>query len=693
MRRLLLLFLFLTSLSFAATPVLPTGSTPTLIELDDVGNGYIAGFSGNGSVSSFVMKYRLNDGSVVYSHKITPVDAPSSAIINAIAVDTSGALYLTGGGASNLLMDAVPFHGITPFNSTDGAVFAAKIGPSGNIVYTTQFGAHGSGNDIAVNAAGEAYITGGNTTDFPATPGAVVNVADARYFVTKLNASGDKILLVERGIGGSRIVLDAASNIYVTGLEERPPITNGAFQSSHISQFCARLGVLGNLVCSYPHVAKLDPTGATLLYSTFLTGDYGAIPSALRVDAFGNAVIAGVTNSENFPVTPGVVVPAYRATNAPTTTAFIGKLPPLVIPATSGFVTKLNASGTGLLFSTYFSGTLTDRITDMRLRNGLIYLAGTIGSADLPGASTVAQQCLPMQFVTLMSGDGQNVSSAHILGGDLRSIAVDQNGIVYTQAFDTVIPIFAPPPTACTTDAASLRITSSVSPGQIISLFQPDMTLQTTEIAQVPPGGILPSTLGSFSLSFDGIPGRLLYTSPDQVNIVVPYEIAGKTGVTMDYASTFRGFRQTGSLRLAVTPQSPSAFEAWKPVDYCGRNDSALLDPIAFALNADGSVNGCKNPAAPGSVLTLFINSGGVPPATPVTGLIAAAATPINLPVSATSSGEQLEVVRFSLDPGSVNSVWRLELRMPQRTGAIELTPRIGGVSLMQGSVAVWLKQ
>src|SRR5437660_5915054 len=208
------------------------------------------------------------------------------------------------------------------------------------LAYSTYLGGSNSdgGSGIAVDAAGNAYVTGNaNSTNFPTTTGAFRNglVGFADAFVAKLDPTGST-LLYSTYLGGSNfndatgIAVDAAGNAYVTGstLSIDFPTTTGAFQPT-----------FGGALDAF--VTKLNPTGSALVYSTFLRGSSFDASSAIAVDASGSAYVTGSTLSIDFPTMAG----AFQTT-------FGGFV--------DAFVTKLNPTGSAVIYSTYLGGNNVD---------------------------------------------------------------------------------------------------------------------------------------------------------------------------------------------------------------------------------------------------------------------------------------------------------------------------------------------
>ena len=212
----------------------------------------------------------------------------------------------------------------------------------------------GSGTDsassIAVDSAGNAYITGGtNSTDFPTLGAMKTTLASTKgnAFVTKLNPSGSALVFStylggsgdHGGLNGSfsddgaGIAVDAAGNIYVAG-------TTGSSDFPLMNPYQATLTGVG----AANFVTKLDPTGATVLYSSFLGGNGGEICHGLAVDAIGNMYITGVTSSTTYPIT---VATAIQTKNNSTDNAYVSRIDPTIVGIGS------------LVFSTYLGGSGT----------------------------------------------------------------------------------------------------------------------------------------------------------------------------------------------------------------------------------------------------------------------------------------------------------------------------------------------
>lgn len=303
------------------------------------------------------------------------------------------------------------------------------------LIYSTYLG--GSNHDLAYSMvkdeSGQIYITGEtNASDFDITPGAYQIVyAGGLYdiFVTKLHPAYG--LIFSTFIGGSdedegrSIALDKDRNIYITGytFSADYPISSNAFQPI----YGGNVDIL---------VTKIDSTGASLMYSTFLGGNSADIALSITVDKDLCAYITGYSGN-NFPVTPGAFQTVYKG-------------------STDAIVTKLNPLGTGLVFSMYLGGTEYDAGYDIAvdsLKN--VYVVGSTNSNDFPSTGGSYQQSIAGDkdvFITKIDSLGDVLHFSTYLGGsnddEGHAIAIDQynnvyvTGVTFSQDFDVTIDAY-----------------------------------------------------------------------------------------------------------------------------------------------------------------------------------------------------------------------------------------------------------
>ncbi len=412
-----------------ATYLGPTDFSAPAIAIDSSGNAYITG-SGTTAFPTtpgayktqqssgdelFVTKLNPTGTALVYSTFVgkNSYNAGTRGSYNhgiGIAVDSSGSAYVTGSAGSGFPTTPGAFQAANKAPNSLNA-FVTKLNPTGtDLTYSTYLGGSvdlgsplgDAGRGIAVDSSGSAYIVGSTaSTDFPTTPGAFQRVSKAQAggyaaFVTKLNPTGTA-LTYSTVLGGSPsdigygIAIDSVGNAYAVGIGSTDyPTTPGAFQPK--------------LTAGGDFVTKLDPAGATLIYSTFLGrggGDSGA--SGVSVDSSGNAYITG-TAINAFPTT-------------------IGAFQRMTTVGPQAFVTKLNPAGTVPLYSTFLGGDLNTSPTldgDGGLsiavdRSGNVYVCGyadtwqfptTPGAVDIGSGATFVTKLSPIPIFPDFNNDG-----------------------------------------------------------------------------------------------------------------------------------------------------------------------------------------------------------------------------------------------------------------------------------------------
>ncbi len=406
------------------------------IAVDSSGNAYVTGYTESadfpttagafqtslaGAVNAFVTKLNPTGSALVYS---TYLGGSSGSAGYGIAVDSSGHVYVTGVTASsNFPTTAGVFQ--TSLTGSENA-FVTKLNPTGSaLAYSTYLGGstYDWGQGIAVDSVGNAYVSGATqSANFPTTAGAfqtsLAGVQNA--IVTELNPGGSA-LVYSTYLGGSAedvancIAVDSSGHAYVTGqtYSGNFPTTAGAFQTS-------QPGCSG---CYNAFVTKLNPSGSALVYSTYLGGDSSEGGPGIAVDSLGSAYVTGWTYSGNFPTTAG----AFQTSQ----------------PGCSGcynaFVTKLNPSGSALVYSTYLGGGGNDLGFSMAVdSSGHAYVTGRAGSANFPttaGAFQTSLAGLTNAFVTKLDPTGSALVYSTYLGGSSyvsgSGIAVDSVGNAY----------------------------------------------------------------------------------------------------------------------------------------------------------------------------------------------------------------------------------------------------------------------
>lgn len=526
----------------------------------------------------------------------------------ALALDASGNIYVTGATAS------------TPGRGTDA--FVAKFSSTGTQVYSTTIGgsANDAGRAIAVDAQGDAYIAGDTeSSDFPVTPGAaqtkfggLVSVFGVGSFgdgfVAKFNPSGATVLFATYW-GGSEpdiayaIAVDSTGNAYVAGATSSSnfPVTTGAFQTTYA-------GPPADPTDPDPDgdafVSKFSPLGA-VVWSTYLGGSQADVAYAIALDAAGNVYIAGTTESPDFPQS-GASIPTCRDTGGP-------------------FVAELDPTGAKLLHSTGMSGLGYDNAFALAVGpGGAIYLAGETES----------------QVFFATPGAAQTTYGV-VAGGSYRAFAA---GIDFNEQPGTYA--------ACVLNAASFTAGNAapfplgtVAPGEIVSVF----------------GSSLGP--GAPTVTFDGIPAPLLYSSANQINAVVPY---GVNSTATQMTVQFNG-QSYGPVAMPVAAAVPGIFT----LDGSGHGQGAVL-------NQDGTLNSISNPATRGAIITFFACGAGLMTPAVADGTISPLPLPLPapvLPVSVAIRGVTATVEYAGAAPGYVSGLLQVNVQVPTSIDFGNLVP------------------
>lgn len=291
--------------------------------------------------------------------------------------------------------------------------------------YSTMIGGTGfdAGEAIAVDSTNHAYITGvAGAANFPTTAGVFQRTSSSPVaFVSKFAFDGSS-LIYSTFIGGTSgrtvsfgIKVNSAGNAYITGFTEAPdfPTTAGSFQS----------GLRGT---NDVFVTELSPAGAHLIYSTLLGGSATELAQGLALDSAGNAYITGSTQSTDFPTTPAVI---SRTLNG----------------LSDAFITKLNATGTNVVYSTYLGGSRSEIGDGIALDSANnAYITGNTLSADFPVTAGAPQTKFGGGteggdfFATKVNADGSAIVYSTYIGGTddegsegRGGIAVDAGGNAY----------------------------------------------------------------------------------------------------------------------------------------------------------------------------------------------------------------------------------------------------------------------
>jgi hypothetical protein len=542
---------------------------------------------------------------------------------NAIAVDSSGDAYVTGVVSA----DTVPFP-TTPGSYNPGPVsgnssFITKLKTDGSgLVYSTYFGgvtndytptptAGDQINSIAIDSSGAAYFGGlSQSSDTPTTPGSFMPIRPSNRtvpFVAKLSLDGST-LVYSTYLDGSPnsspdevtgIAVDSSFNAYVVGFTTATnfPTTTGAFQT--VSK--ATLGT--------GFVTKFSVDGSSLVYSTYLGGSrYENVTAAgpdgsIAVDASKSAYVTGITASTDFPTTAG----AYSTTCGST--------------CQDVYVTKLNVSGNGLVYSTFLGGGGPNS-NEYSYGQGIAvdsagaaFVGGWTNSTIFPVTTGAVQTSPGVGFITKLTKDGTSLVYSSYFGGFVQSVAVgaDDSAVVFglgntTYAFESTPDAFTipgcPSTLGCwygfisklTVDGSALIFSSPIGADQeccgVFGALDPagNAYLAGSTGSQnlyTSPGSFEPSLPSNYTGSTPFV-AKVAFSSSTPLTLAPTTLPSGTAGVAYSQAITATG--GTGAVTFAVTTGSlPSGLTLTPAGDLSGTPTQTGTTP--FTVTGTDSTN------------------------------------------------------------------------------------------------------
>lgn len=519
----------------------------------------------------------------------------------AIALDPAGNIYIAGTTTSD---DFPLSNALQTQPSASGAGFIIKLTFDGStILYSTYFGGTRGATSIsslATDSNGNLYLTGTtNAPDFPHTAGmpfGAVNSSQAPpvsgAVIASISAAGDKIVysgvlagesltcfggsscsLAPRITSGAGIGVDAAGNAYVAGNTNTTdlPATSGTISPTGFGAF----------------VAKVNPAGAGLSYLTYVSsgqlGLQGLITgyttlNAITVDAVGNAYLAGSTNDSTFPATPGSLQPVF------------GGAPPSEDASASpeGVLAKLKPDGSAMVWATFLGGAGPAAAQSISVdANGNVWAVGRTESSTFPNTNGWTSG---PEFLVGLSATGSELTYSALYPSGTVAQSVDVSlGMVYVAGSNGFVSAIIPPPQVgpglivfAFQNAFGGNVTARISPAEVISIYGPGIGPSTPSTA-TPTNGLYPTTLAGVQVTINGMNMPLLYVSANQINAVVPMEVAPGAAATVHVID---GVVLGPAYSVWIVDSAPQAF--------------------ATVLNQDGTLNSQTNPAQQGSIVSFY---------------------------------------------------------------------------------------
>jgi uncharacterized protein (TIGR03437 family) len=681
----------------------------TAVATDAAGNIYLTGWTDepNIPITPGVVQPKFNGG-VCANGPTSQVPCPGPFLIKldaqshivfatylggyqptSIGVDAAGNIYVAGISTG---IETIPGS-----KYTSGATFIYKLNPSGTaFLYTAAIPGTGSlpfnmpgGSpnvppggvtmSMAVDSAGNAYFVAEGTSGFPITSNAIQS--SGPMVVGKLDPTGQTLLYATYFAGSpGGIAVDSSGNAYLTGSANSSdfPVTKGALQTTLTPN------------SSPAYVAKLNTSGG-LTYATYLGGSSSASGAVIRVDSSGNAYVLGTLNSTVFPVTPGAYQTTYQLTGSP------------------AFLAKLNPDASALVYATYVS---TDSVPPSILdvdAAGNAYVSGQAGGGFV-ASSDALQPCRAGgadAFVLELAPNGQ-FAAATYLGGSGEDLAyalkalgsgtVVLAGLTSTSDFlvtpdSTVSPpgffiadfqianpgnasqlcsILAPE------DGANFQ-DGPIAPGELVTFWGLRFGPQAGAQMQFDSSGKVTTELAGVKVFFNELQAPILYAQSEQINVQVPWELAGQTSANVHVE--YNGVSSRTGV-AALQPSAPALF----PAQY-GAAQGAII-------NQDGTRNSAANPAPAGSIVSIFGTGGGATNPASVTGGLAPMkpAVTLALPTTVTIDNTlSADVTYAGVAPPFISGLFQINFRVPPSLGALaahRVDVQIGSAST-QGLISV----
>lgn len=656
--------------TFAAVPNLTGLASPTL---SASGNKvYVGTF---GPSTPFVVKLDPSGQNILYS---TFFGGNSGDILNGIAIDAQGNAVLVGSALSPDFPLTVPASSPPSSSKTDG--FITKLSADGtHLIYSTAIAASKSVaiQAVALDSSGAVYVTGqSNSADFPTTPNAFQStvpsaactrpqvslfgppIQPGNAFVSKMNASGTTavyttFLSASCGSYTYSIATDQAGDAIVAGVTPSPdfPVSANSYQPAFPGPANQTAPAPG-AVLNAGFLSKLSPAGDKLLAGTFLGGGYSTQANAVALDASGNTYVTGFTQGFAKGATPG----AYQTNVVDTCTQTLGIGPsPPYTGTGDAFALELDPSFSTARFLTYLGGSCNDSGSQIALDpSGNIWISGSTTSPDFPlkgpfQASEISAS--PIQgFVSELSADGSQLlfssfseASALTLGsgsvylagwtGSTASVAKIDPSKSPTVGIDSVVPVVTFP------QPSTNPFFAGIAPGQMIQINGRNLGPASKATAQLDASGHLPFVLANTVVFFNNIPAPLLSVGASSIMCFVPFEVLSTAQITVSANGQL-----SSPVLMGIVSSSPE---------------------ILSVVNQDGSVNSSDHPAKEGSVIMLFVSGLGQTNPPGDDGLINA--SPLSVPLASVfvSFPSAVTPQFVGAAPGLIAGITQINVQVP----------------------------
>jgi uncharacterized protein (TIGR03437 family) len=565
-----------------------------------------------------------------------------------VAVDASGNLFIADAG--NNRIRKVSASGIITTVAGNGSPgFSGDGGPATSALLSYP-------SAVAVDASGNIFIADwlNNRIRKVSASGIITTVAGNGVPTPGALTAGE-------GFSGDGGPATSAALAAPTGVAV--DTSGNLFIADHDNNRIRKVST-GGIITTVAGSGTPGTFGTPTYYGGF-SGDGGPATSALlsypygvAVDASGNLFMVDSLNNRIRKVSASGIITTVAGSGAfgwgncyCTSGSFSGDGGPATSATLDALGVAADASG-----NLFIADAGNNRIREVAASNSIITTVAGNGSRGF-------------------SGDGGPAAAAQL--SYTWGVAVDASGNIFIAdtGNNRIREVQAVNALGGIQNAASYAPAAAVSPGEIVVLYGAGMGPAALATLQVDSStGLLETTVAGTTVSFNGFPAPIIYTSAGQVAAVVPYEIAG--AATAQILVNYQG-KYVAAGTVTVTPSAPGIFTV-----NSGTGQAA-------ALNQDASVNSASNPAAAGSVIVLYLTGEGQTAPQGVDGKIASAAplpAPV-LPVTVTIGGQPATYFYAGAAPDEVAGVMQINANIPAGvTGnAVPVSVQIGTASTQKG--------
>jgi uncharacterized protein (TIGR03437 family) len=434
---------------------------------------------------------------------------------------------------------------------------------------------------------------------------------------------------------------------------------------------------------------QLTVAPASLTF-TYVAG--GAIPAPQSFAlATGNAQLAFTATSPGSwlqltplrGTTPGSVLVSANPVGLAAGT-YSGNITVSAIGATNSVTlpVSLTVSGTSQLTVAPTSLTFTSPIGGPAPAAQTLTVSSASGALGFSAASSAAWLSVTPTTGTTPATLAVSVNPAGLAAGTYNgAISITQTGSASPELVLVTLQVGSgSTATIAGVINAASGVVGTVSPGMAISIFGSNLGPQSTASFALPStGGTIATTLGGTQVLIDGIPVPVLYSSPGQVNALVPFELTNATtALQVEYNNS-----TSVGMTLPVVAAEPGIFT----LDGTGKGQGSIL-------NQDYSINSSAIPAAAGSAIMIFGTGGGVTTPASIDGALSPLPPPFGalvLPTTATVNGQPATVLYSGPAPNLISGVFQINVTIPSGTpsGDIPLVVSVGGFLSQTVTVAV----